>query len=72
MRRDFAVPGLGFAEIGGGDLGLSLGYVTVPRNPYPREMRQARERVFAAWCKHHAAFLETATPGALSQAQSGV
>ena len=62
MRRDFAVPGLGFAEIGGGDLGLSLGYVTVPRNPYPREMRQARERVFAACCKHHVAFLETATP----------
>jgi hypothetical protein len=53
---------LGFAEIGSGDLGLSLGYVTVPRNPYPREMRQARERVFAACCKHHVAFLETATP----------
>jgi 4-hydroxy-2-oxoheptanedioate aldolase len=45
-----------------GDLGLSLGYVTVPRDPYPREMRQARKRVFAACRKHHVAFLETATP----------
>jgi 4-hydroxy-2-oxoheptanedioate aldolase len=57
-----AVPGLGFAEMGPGDLGLSLGYVTVPRDPYPREMRLARERVFAACRKHHVAFLETATP----------
>ena len=57
-----AVPGLGFAETGPGDLGLSLGYVTVPRDPYPQEMRQAREHVFAACRKHHVAFLETATP----------
>jgi 4-hydroxy-2-oxoheptanedioate aldolase len=57
-----AVPGLGFAEMGPGDLGLSLGYVTVPRDPYPQEMRQARERVFAACRKHHVAFLETAMP----------
>ena len=57
-----AVPGLGFAEMGPGDLGLSLGYVTVPRDPYPQEMRQARERVFAACRKHHVDFLETATP----------
>jgi 4-hydroxy-2-oxoheptanedioate aldolase len=57
-----AVPGLGFAEMGPGDLGLSLGYVTVPRDPYPQEMRQARERVFAACRKHRVAFLETATP----------
>jgi 4-hydroxy-2-oxoheptanedioate aldolase len=56
-----AVPGLGFAEMGPGDLGLSLGYVTVPRDPYPQEMRQAREQVFAACRKHHVAFLETAT-----------
>ena len=57
-----AVPGLGFAEMGPGDLGLALGYVAVPRDPYPPEMREARERVFAACCKHHVAFLETATP----------
>jgi 4-hydroxy-2-oxoheptanedioate aldolase len=57
-----AVPGLGFAELGPGDLGLSLGYVRVPRDPYPSEMREARERVFAACRRHGVAFLEGATP----------
>jgi 4-hydroxy-2-oxoheptanedioate aldolase len=57
-----AVPGLGFAELGPGDLGLSLGYVAVPREPYPAEMREARERVFAACRKNRIGFLETATP----------
>jgi len=57
-----AVPGLGFAELGPGDLGLSLGYVAVPREPYPAEMREARQRVFAACRKHRIAFLETASP----------
>jgi 4-hydroxy-2-oxoheptanedioate aldolase len=57
-----AVPGLGFAELGPGDLGLSLGYVTVPRDPYPAEMREARERVFAACRANGVAFLEGATP----------
>jgi 4-hydroxy-2-oxoheptanedioate aldolase len=57
-----AVPGLGFAELGPGDLGLSLGYVAVPREPYPAEMREARERVFAACRKNRVAFLETGAP----------
>src|SRR5437016_577204 len=57
-----AVPGLGFAEMGPGDLGLALGYVAVPRDPYPPEMREARERVFAACRKYRVAFLETAAP----------
>jgi 4-hydroxy-2-oxoheptanedioate aldolase len=57
-----AVPGLGFAELGQGDLGLSLGYVRVPRDPYPAEMQEARERVFAACRRHGVAFLEGATP----------
>jgi len=57
-----AVPGLGFAELGPGDLGLALGYRAVPRDPYPPEMREARERVFAACRKNRVAFLETATP----------
>jgi 4-hydroxy-2-oxoheptanedioate aldolase len=57
-----AVPGLGFAELGPGDLGLSLGYVAVPREPYPAEMREARQRVFAACRKNGIAFLETASP----------
>jgi 4-hydroxy-2-oxoheptanedioate aldolase len=55
-------PGLGFAELGPGDLGLSLGYVRVPREPYPAEMAGARERVFAACRARGIAFLEGATP----------
>jgi 4-hydroxy-2-oxoheptanedioate aldolase len=56
------MPGLGFAELGPGDLGLSLGYVEVPREPYPAEMLEARERVFAACRKNGIAFLETSSP----------
>ena len=56
------VPGLGFAELGPGDLGLSLGYVSVPREPYPAEMREARKRVLAACRKNRVAFLETCSP----------
>ena len=54
-----AVPGLGFAELGPGDLGLALGYLSVPRDPYPPEMKQARERVFTACRKNRVPFLET-------------
>ena len=57
-----AVPGLGFAEMGPGDLGLALGYRAVPRDPYPPEMQDARDRVFAACRKNRVAFLETAAP----------
>src|SRR4051812_44207424 len=52
-----AVQGLGFAELGPGDLGLALGYLSVPRDPYPPEMKQARERVFAACRKNRVPFL---------------
>ena len=57
-----AVPGLGFAELGPGDLGLALGYLSLPRDPYPPEMKEARERVFAACRKNHVPFLETCSP----------
>lgn len=57
-----AVPGIGFAEMGPGDLGLALGYVQVPRDPYPPEMKEARDRIFAACREHGIAFLEGATP----------
>src|SRR5436190_6771691 len=40
-----AVPGIGFAEMGPGDLSLALGYREMPRDVYPPEMREARERV---------------------------
>ncbi len=58
-----AVPGLGFAEMGPGDLGLSLGYLRgAPRNPYPPEMQEAHEKIFAACRRNSVAFLEGATP----------
>jgi 4-hydroxy-2-oxoheptanedioate aldolase len=56
------VPGIGLAEMGPGDLGLSLGYLNVPRHRYPPEMKAARDRVFAACRSHHIAFLEVCTP----------
>jgi 4-hydroxy-2-oxoheptanedioate aldolase len=56
------VPGLGFAELGPGDLGLSLGYRTVPRQPFPPEMKAARERVLKACRARGIAFLEGCAP----------
>ena len=61
-EKILAVPGLGFAELGPGDLGLSLGYTTLQRRPYPPEMEAARAKVFAACRKNKLAFLEGATP----------
>jgi 4-hydroxy-2-oxoheptanedioate aldolase len=61
-----AVPGLGFAEMGPGDLSLSLGYLSIPRDPYPPEMREARERIFAACRRNGVAFLEGATPDTIA------
>jgi 4-hydroxy-2-oxoheptanedioate aldolase len=57
-----AIPGLAFAEMGPGDLGLSLGYVEVQRFPYPLEMREARARILAACRRNGVAFLEACTP----------
>jgi len=57
-----AVPGLGFAEIGPGDLSLSLGYRTIPSEPYPPEMQVARDRILAACRKNGVAFLQGCTP----------
>jgi 4-hydroxy-2-oxoheptanedioate aldolase len=55
-------PGLGFAELGPGDLSLALGYKEMPRDKYPPEMQEARERVLAACKKNGIAFLEIGTP----------
>ena len=57
-----ATPGLGFAELGPGDLSLALGYKEMPRDKYPPEMAEARERVLAACKKNGLAFLEIGTP----------
>ena len=57
-----AVPGLGFAEMGPGDLGLALGYVELRLDPYPPEMQEARDRILAACRRNRLAFLENASP----------
>jgi 2-keto-3-deoxy-L-rhamnonate aldolase RhmA len=62
VEQILSVPGIGFAEMGPGDLGLVLGYKQVLREPYPAEMQEARERVFAACRARGIAFLETCTP----------
>jgi 2-keto-3-deoxy-L-rhamnonate aldolase RhmA len=53
-----AVPGLAFAEMGPGDLSLSFGSTTLLRDPYPPEMQEARDKVFAACRRNGIAFLE--------------
>jgi 4-hydroxy-2-oxoheptanedioate aldolase len=61
IEEILSVPGLGFAEMGPGDLSLSLGYFHVPK-PFPPEMAEARHRVRAACLAHGIAFLESAGP----------
>jgi 4-hydroxy-2-oxoheptanedioate aldolase len=58
-----AVPGLGFAEMGPGDLSLSLGSVNLMRDPYPPVMQAARDKVFTACRRNGIAFLEGCTVG---------
>jgi 4-hydroxy-2-oxoheptanedioate aldolase len=62
VEQILSVPGIGFAEMGPGDLGLALGYKQVPRDPYPAEMQEARQQVFRACQARAIAFLETCTP----------
>lgn len=63
-----AVPGLGFAEMGPGDLTLSLlGETAMRLDPYPPEIAAARERVLAACRANGLAFLEGCSPGNVAQ-----
>ncbi len=57
-----AVPGLGFAEMGPGDLSLSLGSVAIMRDPYPPIMAAARAKVLNACKRNGIAFLEGCSP----------
>jgi 4-hydroxy-2-oxoheptanedioate aldolase len=61
IEEILSVPGLGFAEMGPGDLSLSLGYFHVPR-PFPLEIQEIRHRVRAACIANHIAFLESSGP----------
>lgn len=73
VEQILSVPGIGFAEMGPGDLGLALGYKQVPRQPYPPEMQKARDRVFRTCQAHSIAFLEVCTPeNVVQQLDDGV
>ena len=62
VEQILSVPGLGFAEMGPGDLGLAMGYKQIPREPFPADMQRARDRVFHACRANGVAFLESCTP----------
>ena len=53
-----AVPGLGFAEWGPGDMGLSFGYLDNHDPPYPPEMWAARNRIKDALAQCGVPFFE--------------
>ncbi len=56
------VPGIAFAEWGPGDMGMSMGYPDQHDEPYPADMRAARQRVLGACKAAGLAFLEQVTP----------
>jgi 4-hydroxy-2-oxoheptanedioate aldolase len=53
------VPGIGFAEWGPGDMGMSMGYPDNHDEPFPEAMTAARSRVLAACKAAGIAFLNT-------------
>ena len=61
IEQLLAVPGIGFAECGPGDLHMSYGVDLVPEQYDPRVI-EANERVRAACAANGVAFLEGATP----------
>ena len=61
VEQMLAVPGIGFAECGPGDLHMSYGVERVPERPDPR-VAAANERVRAACAANGVAFLEVAQP----------
>ena len=62
------VPGIAFAECGPGDMGMSFGYKRrAPQDPFPPEVQEAHERIFAACKAAGIAFLEGMTPESAAQ-----
>ena len=61
IEQILKVPGIGFAEMGPGDLSMSLGYLHRP-TPFSPEMQAIRDRVKAACAENGIAFLEGASP----------
>ncbi|MBM4419344.1 MAG: hypothetical protein FJ033_13695 [Chloroflexi bacterium] len=55
VESSMRTPGIGFAEWGPGDMGMSLGFPDNHDEPYPAPMQDARDRVLAA-CKSNGVF----------------
>ena len=66
IEEILSVPGIGFAEMGPGDLSLSLGYRAMPQ-PWPEQMQETHERVKAACRQNGVAFLDGATPATVAE-----
>jgi len=66
IEEILAVPGIGFAEMGPGDLSISLGYRKRPP-AFPPEMQEASDRVQAACEANGVAFLRPATAETIAQ-----
>lgn len=66
IEEILSVPGIGFAEMGPGDLSISLGYRTMPQ-PWPAEMQETHERVKAACQQNGVAFLDGSTPETVAE-----
>ena len=59
-----AVPGIGFAEWGPGDMGMAEGHPNAHDPPYPQEMNDARNKIKAALDQQGIAFYSSwADPG---------
>jgi 4-hydroxy-2-oxoheptanedioate aldolase len=59
-EENTAVPGIGFAEWGPGDMGMSMGYTDLKsEDTYPVEMLRARARVLKASKANHLFFLNS-------------
>jgi len=61
-EQSLAVPGLGFAEWGPGDLHMSFGIKRDPNGPLDPRLAEARARVIAACKENGLAFLDGCTP----------
>jgi 4-hydroxy-2-oxoheptanedioate aldolase len=61
-EKTAAVPGIGFAEWGPGDMGWSFGLLDAHDPPYPPQMAAARARVLAACKAAKIAFLNQTRP----------
>ncbi|MBU6150661.1 MAG: hypothetical protein KGR25_04365 [Chloroflexi bacterium] len=59
VEASVAVPGIGFAEWGPGDMGMSFGFANNHDEPFPDVMENARSRILAATKKVGIAFLNT-------------